>query len=215
MDTYIQYNTYTTAYIIHYNTIQGVHRVLVMPKVSFTSPTQTFLSQTDVVKYFYKNQAKFHGELEGVCKKKLLSVLDFENGSDKIVTVLDSVSALQGFRTLGVQNVSAAAIVNTAGELTGCISFSDLKGLHRNTIPDLLLPASEYLADRKLKALKEKSGVSCLLTDSLESVMEKVVTYGIHRVFIVDADNKPIGVVSLSDIIRILFLSYTAGFGKK
>jgi CBS domain-containing protein len=41
--------------------------------------------------------------------------------------------------------------------------------------------------------------------DTLETVMKTVVENRIHRVYLVDASFKPIGVISLVDIIQALF----------
>lgn len=43
----------------------------------------------------------------------------------------------------------------------------------------------------------------CTPQSSLGEVMEKVYQTGVHRVWMVDDDYRPIGIVSLTDILRI------------
>lgn len=49
----------------------------------------------------------------------------------------------------------------------------------------------------------------CKITDSLFHVMEIIVKAEVHRLVVVDADKKVLGVVSLSDILAYLVLRPT------
>jgi hypothetical protein len=44
--------------------------------------------------------------------------------------------------------------------------------------------------------------VTAVLEDSLEKLIEEVNFTGIHRVFVVDKENKPLGCLSLCDLIK-------------
>ena len=48
--------------------------------------------------------------------------------------------------------------------------------------------------------------VTCKKTDTLLSIMDKIVKAEVHRLVIVDEDNKVAGMISLSDILTYLIL---------
>ena len=66
----------------------------------------------------------------------------------------------------------------------------------------LCLPRS-----RSLDGAKERPAV-CVTTSQtpILDVIAQLAASGLHRVFILDGDRKPTGVVSLKDILRTLFL---------
>jgi len=46
--------------------------------------------------------------------------------------------------------------------------------------------------------------VFCRLNDSIAIVVKMLTYYHVHRVFIVDADSKPIGIISIHDVLKAL-----------
>jgi CBS domain-containing protein len=56
----------------------------------------------------------------------------------------------------------------------------------------------------KAGKLHAKHAFSCHLSDSLESVVHKMNGSHVHRLYVVDDHNKPIGVVSMRDVIARL-----------
>jgi len=119
------------------------------------------------------------------------------------------------------KKVSGIAVVNSEGKLTGNISVSDFKLAHyENSFWDLLnLPVKEYLlrlTDKSVTKIRphvfamvqEKGNdpvvVSVKLEDTLITVVKFITFYSVHRLFVTDATGKPIGVISLHDILQLL-----------
>lgn len=43
--------------------------------------------------------------------------------------------------------------------------------------------------------------------ETVEHVMLKIVVHGVHRVWIVDAEEAPIGLITLTDVIHFLLIN--------
>jgi CBS-domain-containing membrane protein len=75
----------------------------------------------------------------------------------------------------------------------------------------LLLPVNEFLFQvRKEQGLAADFCVTCEASADLKTVVSRVVKTRVHRVFVVDEARRPIGVISLTDIIREVFSSLVA-----
>ena len=105
------------------------------------------------------------------------------------------------------QGISAVAVVGVDGRLLGCVSNRDARVIAtaRHSVSVLHGPV------RSLLRLAHDSSTNIMhpsihakATDTLATVMSRLATSRIHRVFVVDDDNKPVGVVSLSDVLNTL-----------
>jgi len=132
--------------------------------------------------------------------------------TDSIVGVRESDKAIQAFRIMCQNNVSALPVLSSNNQLVGNISESDLRAIQSNAqyLKLLYLPVGEYLeAMRKHettlpRARKAKPLVKCELIDTYRSVVERVVETKVHRCYVVDGSGTMIGVISLHDILRSL-----------
>ncbi|TPX55873.1 hypothetical protein PhCBS80983_g04939 [Powellomyces hirtus] len=130
----------------------------------------------------------------------------------RVVTVPDSSNALQAFRDMYVNRVSAVAVIDKEGGLAANLSASDLRGLSSSNLACLFDNVYTFLEiDTHRRADQVKA-------DQLKFVepdapMHKAAAMmrdsRIHRVWIADDGDKPVGVVTLSD-----FLSVFAPHGK-
>jgi 5'-AMP-activated protein kinase regulatory gamma subunit len=123
----------------------------------------------------------------------------------EVYSVPESVQAIDAFNLMVSKNVSGVAIVNEEGKLTGNISNRDLKGIATDgsmfwrmfskvhNFWDKVRRESEQEHPRGVVALKS--------TNTLKDVITKLTENKVHRLYIVDDDRKPIGVVSLRDIL--------------
>jgi len=103
--------------------------------------------------------------------------------------------------------VSGLAVVDSDGKLVGNISLRDLKGIH----PDAKI---FWRLWNTVKIFKEKaitdypppnaipSSVFVTPADSLMKVVEKMALHHIHRVYVVDENQKPERVISQTDVLR-------------
>lgn len=84
--------------------------------------------------------------------------------------------------------------------MIGTFSATDLKGCRLSELQTCLpLTALEFT---EKASGKEREMVSCTVDTTMEEAVEKVVTRGVHRVWVVDQQGLLQGVISLTDIIR-------------
>jgi len=129
-----------------------------------------------------------------------------------IISIRDTDRAIEAFRLMCSNNISGLPVVNADGCLVGNISESDLRAIQSNAqfLKLLYLPVSEYLdMMRKHRATeprcpKQRALVKCEQIDTYRQVVEKAVESKVHRCFIVGANDKLLGVISLHDILSAL-----------
>jgi len=131
------------------------------------------------------------------------------NYSHDVICVNGKTSTLQGFSRMHTENISSLAIVDDDGKLIGNLSVSDLKGfqLYLSDFNDLLQPVSEFLSLIRKKQMRHENFVvafshETLVKDVVHQMNEEIV----HRAYIVDNNWKPIGVFSLSDLMKQLIV---------
>jgi len=106
-----------------------------------------------------------------------------------------------------IQSVTGLPVINDEEILVGSLSSSDLKGSkEENLFTDLNLSVADFLASRIGEFKRDDISllVSCTMDDTIQDIVQRMVSRHIHRIFIVDNNNKLIGVLSLCDIIQIL-----------
>lgn len=86
--------------------------------------------------------------------------------------------------------------------MIGTFSATDLKGCRLREL-QTCLPLTALDFTEKATG-KERDVVSCGVEATMEEAIEKVVTRGVHRVWVMDQQGLLQGVVSLTDIIRSL-----------
>lgn len=113
----------------------------------------------------------------------------------------------KAFELLVDQKVTAAPVVDDEGRLLATLSATDLKFVE----PGLIFRSLTSTVGKFLKSLdfkstrhRERAQVTCRINDRLTSVIEKMVKYRVHRVWVVDERNVIEGVVSLTDIFANL-----------
>ena len=124
-------------------------------------------------------------------------------------------TSLTDLRDLLIQHqVTGAPVVNEIGEVVGVISQSDLV---RAVVGDLLEPESDGLFElfgdhlSSTDPLAGKTVAEILIgavfkavpADPVSSVARMMVDLHIHRVIVVES-NKPVGIISSMDLIKIL-----------
>ncbi|CAG8584299.1 9106_t:CDS:2 [Ambispora gerdemannii] len=190
-----------------------VHRVLVTSQVP-SSPNETvinedliqpcFISQTDVIRFLVKNNHRL-GEILDISASKVANraSLSRQGGSVALSTITIHDQALTAFRKIYEDKVNAVAILNDEGMLVGEISAADLRGLNRSRLNDLEKPVVMFMNTCKGGLVKP---LTCREKYTLSQVMSGIMLRKVHRAWLLDDDNIPIGVITLSDILY-MFLS--------
>jgi len=167
----------------------GVHRVALL---DLFGSLQNVLSQSDVVKYLHSN-LELLGENENKSIKELNMI-----STEKLVIAESDQTAISAFKLLAQNLVSAVPIVDKQGVLSGTLSVSDLKLIVDDLSP-LLLTASQY------KSINEPlPSVECTPDSTLGSVISLLANSNVHRVWVVDENQKPISVISITNVCEFL-----------
>uniref|UniRef100_A0A6B2LCT0 CBS domain-containing protein n=1 Tax=Arcella intermedia TaxID=1963864 RepID=A0A6B2LCT0_9EUKA len=172
---------------------QGAHRILVH---SVSTPSKySVLSQSDVVRHIFK-----HRESVAAVLSQTLEQLGI--APKAVASIAPGLTTVAAFRSLVEKKVAAVAIVDQASTIQGTLSGSDLRGLTQEQMKSFYLPVSEYL---KAKHGGERTAIVVTLQNTLEEAMQLIVSYKIHRVWIVSdlSSKKVIGCLSLTDIINV------------
>lgn len=125
----------------------------------------------------------------------------------KLVTVNANESTLNSFYKMHVNNLSAIAVLDDSGILCGNLSASDLKGfqLYLDDFGDLLQPVSQFLAIVRKKQGRPENFVVAVTPDTpMKDLIAKFNDEIVHRGYVIDVNKKPIGVLSLTDLMSQL-----------
>ncbi|KAI9141109.1 hypothetical protein BKA69DRAFT_427505 [Paraphysoderma sedebokerense] len=120
-----------------------------------------------------------------------------------VVSVSEDVTAFEAFRKMFEQDVSTVAITEKeTGMLLENLSISDFRVLTKDTIGELMSPVRNYLD----KVVGMNIPPVRVLDDSIvEDALLKMMASCIHHVWVVDSDDVPTGVISMSDIVSVIF----------
>lgn len=185
----------------------GVHRVPMMGKAKFIQelfgkkekrPLERFLTQSDLLHFVALHINDFGDVVDKPVGKKL--------GSRPVFTVSARVKVIEAFRELVKRKVSALGVIDDQGVLVGNISIRDIRYIVRHT------PGTELNASLDSFATEVRQNhpevptdiIACRETDTLRTVITKLDSNHIHRIYIVDSKQKPLGVISLGDVFQHL-----------
>jgi len=161
------------------------------------------LTQCDVVK-FISSSPDYLKRFPDLAKP----VSNFKNKSVNVVTIPIDMKAYDGFLSMYENGVTSLAVTDNKGKLCCALSATDLKGLKEKDFDFLLKPIHDFIGEiRKQQGLDPHFVVSATPNTPMNEIIDKMNKASIHRVFIVDNDNKPAGVISLTDILQGLALS--------
>jgi len=194
---YISYNSSLNELM---RLLSKVHRVAVIDEAG---DVIGLITQSRMVEFLYKRR----NDWTDVMKEKVHKL------EKNVETINMKEFVIEAFKRIWDKEVTGLAVVNNDGKLVANISASDL--LKTRVFPvgemihDLYQPIKNFLnirediKDRVMLADKpEYKPISVSAHDNLESSMLKCLENKVHRVFIQDDKGKPIGVISLSDMIR-------------
>jgi len=158
------------------------------------------ITQSQVINFLYKNVGQFPDAAALKVKDRCLVF-------PPVVSVTAEETAIEAFKVMVTKKISGLAVIDSKGSLVGSLSATDLKGsLEFNLLNDLYLPVAMYLEkgtaefDRKFSC----SPISCTLETNIYELLHKLASSHIHRLFVIDGEHKPVGVLSLCDILSMM-----------
>lgn len=167
----------------------GVHRVA---ELDLQGTLTNVISQSDVVKYLHNNI-----DLLGDQAVKPINELNMIS-TDRLVIAQADQSAISAFKLLADNLVSAVPLVDKNGALTGTLSVSDLR-LIQDDLSPLQLSAIQY------KSIQEPiPAIVCAPNTTLGSVIATLANSNVHRVWVVDDQQKPVSVISITNVCEFL-----------
>ena len=188
---------------------RGVHRHRVVVCDPADGAPARVISQSDLAEVLLARL----GDLDGVAAA---SISDLGLVTPHVRAVPASAVALGALSETAEMGLSATVVVDDAsGEVVCCATLSDLEGLTPAEFPDLGLGIAEFvLARRESLAARGSPGrgpaprrhdevLTVPPTATLGQFLRAVVGRGAHRAFVVDDGNRPVGVVSLTDLLRL------------
>jgi len=168
------------------------HRVV----ISKDGAPYHMLSQMDVVRFLDKHPVL----LPETARNSL--VFNFMTTPPLTVRVDEKVS--DALKRIIQDSFTGAAVVDSDGRVQANFSVSDLRGIP--TSHHYLGTLMDYSVETYLKETKRfaKLPVELYETHTLGHAVHELTRHHIHRVHIIDKEERPIGVVTTSDVIRCL-----------
>ncbi|KAJ4915862.1 SNF1-related protein kinase regulatory subunit gamma-like PV42a [Raphanus sativus] len=187
------------------NTISGVELVE-------SSSAYRMLTQMDLLRFLRDHHSD---DLKDVLSR---SVSDLRAVNESVYAVTESTTVANAINSMKSALLNAVPIVHAPDvaeedhlqlingrhrKVIGTFSATDLKACR---LPELQtwLPLSALEFTEKAASGEGRETVSCTEEATMEEAIEKVVTRGVHRVWVVNQQGLLKGVVSLTDIIRSL-----------
>jgi len=177
----------------------GLHRI---PVIDEERKLITVVTQSQIVNILLRN-------LDIIGEKKDKPVSQMEKYYEDVVCVREDDITLEAFKIMVEKNVGGLAVIDKEGKLTANISLRDLKVVSTDT--RLFWRLYQTIHNFLLKVRKdnnETSGdrprtiVTVKPSDTLETIIKRLAEHKIHRVYIVDDHKKPLGVISLKDVLQ-------------
>jgi len=174
----------------------GAHRIPIVEGKNMKS----VLTQSAVVQWLNSILPHISENL----RKKTIRELSI--GLKEVASVRVDATALDAFRLMAERKIHAVAVVDEKGEIFSNISAKDIKVLQ----PDALFtrmyrPAMELIQHVRSLNMKAVFPSFCITLDNtFEEAVRKLAVLNVHRLYIEDSGRKPIGVISLGDILSVL-----------
>jgi len=169
-----------------------------LPVVDGGGELVSLLSQSRVVSYLTQHLLKFPSSLLSIDELGLV-------GAKPVVCVKDTDVTVAAFQTLRQQRVSAVGVVDAQGLLTGVLSVTDLRavGYDEQLFQRLYMPVGQFLQlALESNPAKPRGVVTVQKRHTLGEVAALLAKTGLHRIYVDDGEQRPIGIVSLTDILK-------------
>eukprot|EP01116_Phalansterium_solitarium_P008443 TRINITY_DN22357_c0_g1_i1.p2 TRINITY_DN22357_c0_g1~~TRINITY_DN22357_c0_g1_i1.p2 ORF type:complete len:351 (-),score=152.56 TRINITY_DN22357_c0_g1_i1:65-1117(-) len=172
--------------------LPNVHRI---PVIDEQRRLYCVLTQSRVAQLLWRNVDK----LGDVASKP---IGDFRNAVKEVVRAQQTELALEAFRRMVTAHVTGVAVVNADGRLVEVLSTKDLKIIS----PDgrlfwrMFQQIAAFVKDLDT-AQRPGQLVTVQPTNTLSDVIRLMVQNKVHRVFVVDDAMRPVGVVTVKDVL--------------
>ncbi|KAM9973076.1 hypothetical protein ACTFIR_012450 [Dictyostelium discoideum] len=182
----------------------GVHRLALL---TVFSDIENIVSQSNVIK-FLNNNLSVLGQLGDTTIGSAL-IKPFLPSKESLITTKSSTLTIDSFKIMNNHKCSAIPVLeDSTNKIIGTLSVNDLYGINQSTIKLLLNPTGEFinLDNSKIKSNKNKPDhqIVLKLNNTFKEAIQIISNNKVHRVWIVDDNNIPISLISLTDICKII-----------
>jgi len=118
-----------------------------------------------------------------------------------VYAVNQDTDVIGTIKTMYDNQLSGVPLIDDNGKITLNFSATDLLNLTASNFPWLSLSTREFLFRTHGYV---KPPICARKSDTIENILLKFICYRVHRVYIIDGEFRPIGVVTLTDIMKIL-----------
>jgi len=156
------------------------------------------VTQSAILNFISKNL-----DTLGPWVQKSLKDLGFKE--KPVISIDFNKRALDAFQLMAQHRVNGIAVNDEKGHIIANISARDLKEILNKTrmFDDLYISVGEFISKVRQQDFKAVNpSICCTLEESLQHVITKMAAARIHRIYLVNAERKPIGVVSIHDILE-------------
>jgi len=168
---------------------RGVKRVLVQ---NATSNIVGILTQSDAVNFIKKIMGNNPRSDLGKLGSRHLRDLDF---TKKVICIQETSNLLSAFQMIVANRVTSVAVIDDNGALKGNVSSTDFQNINSGNFQGLATNLKAYLTVNPVMATRETSFLGAL---------QLIQDGKVHRIYVVDDNDVPIGLLSMTDILRVV-----------
>eukprot|EP01129_Flabellula_baltica_P001878 TRINITY_DN11781_c0_g1_i1.p1 TRINITY_DN11781_c0_g1~~TRINITY_DN11781_c0_g1_i1.p1 ORF type:complete len:305 (+),score=80.31 TRINITY_DN11781_c0_g1_i1:220-1134(+) len=170
-------------------TFNRLHRVLVLGD---DGNVWNMISQSDIIVFASENMEMLPDDLLEMSLDELRAV-------HPVINVRIDTPFIDALELLFQNRISGLALTDQEFHLAGNLSCSDLRGIHFRSFEFFLGSVIQFQAKGTTSGTRPT--ISCNSGSTLAESIEMLVDNGVHRLYINDQYNRPIGILSLSDVI--------------
>ncbi|KAK4470145.1 hypothetical protein MN116_005728 [Schistosoma mekongi] len=166
------------------------------------------LTHKRILKYLHLNRHHLPP-----AKFMLKSLNDLKLGTyiPYVQTITKQTTIIEALRLFLKYQVSCLPLIDDEnGQLIEIYAKFDVINLAvTRTYNNLNICVYDALEFRRINRERYPAPLTCFKTDILQDVMMKIIESGVHRLIIVDENNKVEGIISLSDILKLLTTNWS------
>ena len=193
----------------------GAHRSLVCERGKENDINwYTMVSQTDIIRHLHLNQERLDEHVSSLQATELMQVasetiltpfMEFDTRPFKgPVLVSKDTPTLIALRIMSLYSHSCVGVIEDDGKMVGNISWSDFRGFNMTCLEKILLKVTDYVTQVHHLELKERN-VCIDPSTGFTDCLEKMLVNHVHRLWVCDEKNAPVGVITMSDLLEALF----------
>uniref|UniRef100_A0A7S0WHK0 CBS domain-containing protein n=1 Tax=Pyramimonas obovata TaxID=1411642 RepID=A0A7S0WHK0_9CHLO len=170
-----------------------------LPVVNNDGELIYILSQTSIIQFLNSRVDAFLG---GIGDK---TIEELNIGTYPLITVKDTLPAHAALELVDNKGISGVGIVDSEdGTLVGNTSGSDLHIFLRDGA-SLAMPVLDFFAQARqdVTGIDRAATITCTKDQTLAKVIAKLAKTKVHRIYVVDEEKRPLGIISVQDICRV------------